>query len=211
MRTIETLKNLRLLTLLIATIAMIGCSDDDDAPEEENVVEVFTDVTLIFTPQGGGTPVTARAQDPDGTGAAGLELLDPAITLATGTTYTLTFEILNALDANDVEDIGEEIEEEDDEHQFFFSFTDGAFANPTGNGNIDTASDPINYEDEDSDAQDGSGNPVGLETTWTTSDTASAGGNFTVLLKHQPDVKTATSDSNTGDTDFNLSFVLNVQ
>lgn len=211
MRTIETLKNLRLLTLLIATIAMIGCSDDDDAPEEENVVEVFTDVTLIFTPQGGGTPVTARAQDPDGTGAAGLELLDPAITLATGTTYTLTFEILNALDANDVEDIGDEIEEEDDEHQFFFSFTDGAFANPTGNGNIDTASDPVNYEDEDSDAQDGSGNPVGLETTWTTSATASAGGSFTVLLKHQPDVKTATSDSNTGDTDFNLTFVLNIQ
>ena len=68
------------------------------------------------------------------------------------------------------EDIGEEIAEEDDEHQVFFAFTDGAFSNPTGNGNIDNASDPINYND-----QDDNGNPVGLSTSWTAGDALSSG------------------------------------
>ena len=213
MKTIELFKKLRLLALLFGAITIVSCSDDDDAPAEENLPEVFTNVTLIFTPEGGGTAITAEAEDPDGEGAAGLELLDPAITLATGTTYTLTFEILNALDPDDVEDIGEEIADEDDEHQFFFAFTDRAFSSPTGDGNIgeDNAADPINYEDEDSEEQDGSGNPVGLETTWTTSDTPTAGGSFTVNLQHQPGVKTATSTSEDGDTDFNLTFTLNIQ
>ena len=45
--------------------------------------------------------------------------------------------------------MNEEIEEEAAEHQFFFAFTEGAFTNPTGNGNIDNASDPIVYNDTD--------------------------------------------------------------
>jgi hypothetical protein len=149
--------------------------------------------------------VSASAQDPDGTGIQELQILD-AITLAPDTEYILTYEILNALNPAEVEDIGGEILEEDNEHQFFFSFTEDAFANPTGNGNIDTAADPINYND-----QDENGNPVGLSSTWTTSSTASSGASFTVRLQHQPDVKTATSGSNDGDTDFALTFVLNIQ
>nr|MBX2843379.1 PDZ domain-containing protein [Flammeovirgaceae bacterium] len=34
-------------------------------------------------------------------------------------------------------------------HRFYFSFTDGIFSSPTGNGNIDTFDDPINYSDMD--------------------------------------------------------------
>lgn len=213
MKTIELFKNLRLLALLFGAIAIVSCSDDDDAaPEEEDELEVITNVTLVFTNTADATDVvTATAVDPDGDGAQGLNPDPTGITLSLDTTYELTFVIQNALDPSDVEDIGEEIEEEDDEHQLFFSFTDGAFANPTGNGNIDTASDPINYNDEDSDAQDGSGNPVGLSTTWTTSSTPVAGGNFTVRLQHQPDIKTATTGATDGDTDFNLPFVLNIQ
>ncbi len=211
MKTIELFKNLRLLTLLFAAMAIVSCSDDDDAPDEENLPEVFTNVTLIFTPEGGGTAITAEAEDPDDAGAADLEVLDD-ITLAANTTYILTYTILNALDPDDVEDIGEEIEGEDDEHQFFFEFTDGAFTSPTGDGNIgeDNAADPINYLDEDSDEQDGSGNPVGLVTRWTTG-AAQNGASFRVNLQHQPLVKTATSTSEDGDTDFDLEFVLNIQ
>jgi len=125
-------------------------------------------------------------------------------------TYTLTFNILNALDADDVEDIGEEILEEDDEHQFFFGFTDGAFTNPTGNGNIAPNTGSVNYADADEN-----GLPVGLETTWTAG-TAVSGGEFNVRLQHQPVVdgnivKTTTSTSNTGDTDFDLTFMLNIE
>ena len=72
--------------------------------------------------------------------------------------------------------------------------------------NIDAAADPLNYNDMDEN-----GNPVGLNTTWTTSGTAISAGSFTVRLQHQPDEKTATSDANTGDTDFELTFVLNIQ
>jgi hypothetical protein len=198
---------LQLLAILFSVITIIGCSNnDDDAPEKENEVEVFTDVTLIFTNTADISDVVrASAQDPDGTGIQELQILN-AITLAADTEYTLTYEILNALDPADVENIGDEILEEDNEHQFFYSFTEGAFTNPTGNGNIDTAADPINYND-----QDENGNPVGLSSTWTTSSTASSGASFTVRLQHQPDVKTATSGSNDGDTDFALTFALTIQ
>ncbi|MEO1010151.1 MAG: GTP cyclohydrolase [Bacteroidota bacterium] len=205
MKTNDLLRSSRLIVLLFAAVLIASCSDDDDAPEEENEVEVFTDVTLMFTNTADASDVVmARAQDPDGEGLQGLQILD-AITLATDTEYTLTYEILNALDPDDVEDIGDEIREEDDEHQFFFSFTEGAFSSPTGNGNIDTASDPLNYNDEDDN-----GDPVGLSTSWTTSSDATTG-TFTVLLKHQPGVKTSTSGSTDGDTDFDLEFVLNIE
>ena len=207
MKTINPFKNLQLLAILFSVITIIGCSTDDDvAPEEENEVEVFTDVTLIFTNTTDNSDVVrASAQDPDGTGIQELQILD-AITLAADTEYTLTYEILNALDPSDVENIGDEILEEDNEHQFFFSFTENVFSDPTGNGNIDAAADPINYNDADEN-----GNPVGLSSAWTTGGTASSEASFTVRLQHQPDVKTATSGSNDGDTDFELTFALTIQ
>lgn len=208
MQKLDLLKRLSLYVFLAVGIVFTGCDDDDDAaPAPENELEVITDVKLIFTPQGGGTPVEVTAKDPDGEGVQEFEV-SGSITLTAGTTYTLTYEILNALDPDDVEDIGEEIAEEDDEHQFFFAFTDGAFTSPTGNGNIDgntTGTEAINYNDTD-----GNGNPLGLNTTWTVG-AATTGANFTVRLQHQPDVKTATSGATDGETDFNLSFELNIQ
>ena len=103
-------------------------------------------------------------------------------------------------------DIVAEIAEEADEHQIFFAFTNDAFSNPMGDGNIDNASDAINYNDEDAN-----GNPLGLNTTWTTGATAISNGNFTVRLQHQPDLKTATSGANDGETDFEIDFVLNIE
>ena len=103
------------------------------------------------------------------------------------------------------ENVAEEIEDEDDEHQFFFSFTEGAFSDPAGNGNIDNASDAINYIDKDAN-----GNNVGLSTSWTTSADAKTG-KFKVVLMHQPSVKTATSGVNDGDADFELEFDLIIE
>ena len=177
------------LTLFIFT----ACEEDEAAPEEENEVEVFTAVKLVFTPTGGGAAVEAAAQDPDGAGVQELQVLG-AINLAENTSYTLTMVIENCLESP-CELMNEEIEEEDDEHQFFFAFTNDAFTSPAGNGNIDSASDPINYNDSD-----GNGNSLGLNTSWTTGSAST--GTFTVQLQHQPDVKTATSGSTDGDTDF---------
>ena len=186
-----------ILTLFIFT----ACEEDEAAPEEENEVEVFTDVKLVFTPTGGGAAVEAAAQDPDGAGVQELQVLG-AINLAANTSYTLTMVIENCLESP-CELMNEEIEEEDDEHQFFFAFTNDAFTSPAGNGNIDSASDPINYNDSD-----GNGNSLGLNTSWTTGSAST--GTFTVQLQHQPDVKTATSGSTDGDTDFALTFNLNI-
>ena len=185
------------LTLFIFT----ACEEDEAAPEEENEGEVFTDVKLVFTPTGGGAAVEAAAQDPDGAGVQELQVLG-AINLAANTSYTLTMVIENCLESP-CELMNEEIEEEDDEHQFFFAFTNDAFTSPAGNGNIDSASDPINYNDSD-----GNGNSLGLNTSWTTGSAST--GTFTVQLQHQPDVKTATSGSTDGDTDFALTFNLNI-
>lgn len=202
---LEVVKKYGTYMLLLGGAVLTSCSNDDEAPEEENVVEVFTDVTLVFTNNADASDVVmAKAQDPDGVGVQELAILDE-ITLATGATYTLTYEILNALDPSDPEDIGAEIQGEDDEHQFFFGFTADAFSDPAGNGNIDNGNDPLNYGDTDDN-----GNPVGLSTSWTAGD-ASADGSFRVRLQHQPDVKSATSDVNDGDTDFDLTFVLNIQ
>lgn len=204
MKTINNIFNVRLLAFLMIGMAVVSCGDDD-APPTENLPEVFTDVTLIFTPAGGGTPITATANDDDGEGPNDLEVLGP-INLAAGTTYTLTFNVENTLDPN--ADLNAEILEEDNEHQIFFAFTDGAFTSPTGDGNIGatSASDPINYGDMDENMR-----PVGLVTTWSTS-TTPVTGTFTANLQHQPGgVKTDTSNSTNGDTDFDLEFVLNIQ
>ena len=185
------------LTLFIFT----ACEEDEAAPEEENEVEVFTDVKLVFTPTGGGAAVEAAAQDPDGAGVQELQVLG-AINLAANTDYLLSMMIENCLE-DPCEDMNEEIAEEAEEHQFFFAFTNDAFTSPVGNGNMDNASDPINYI-----GYDGNGNPVGLNTSWTTGSAST--GTFTVQLQHQPDVKTATSGSTDGDTDFALTFNLNI-
>ena len=151
-----------LLYSLLSLVIFTACEDDDVVPEEEEEMEVITDVTLVFTSDAGAV-VTASAQDPDGEGVQELVVLDE-IQLQAGTNYTLTFDIMNNLETPG-ESIGEEIAEEDDEHQIFFAWTEGAFSNPTGNGNIDNASDPVNYNDAD-----GNGNPLGLNTSWTAGD-----------------------------------------
>jgi len=205
MKKVNELKMYSFYVLMAMGVILTGCSEDDEAPEPENEEEVITDVKLIFTNDADAADlVTARAQDPDGVGVQELELLDE-ITLGIDKSYTLTIEIENNLDSPG-EDVAEEIEEEDKEHQFFFSFSADAFTNPAGNGNIDNSSDPMKYND-----MDGNGNPLGLSTSWTTGSNNLADGTFTIRLQHQPDVKSATSGASDGDTDFELKFVLNIQ
>ena len=150
---------------------------------------------------GTGDTVVVAAQDPDGAGVQELQVLG-AINLKANTNYFLSMIIENCLE-DPCELMNEEIEEEAEEHQFFYAFTNDIFTSPSGNGNIDNASDPINYIDVD-----GNGNPIGLLSTWNTGSAKS--GTFTIQLQHQPDVKTATSGATDGDTDFALTFNLNI-
>lgn len=191
-----------------ALIALSGCENDDPIPE--NIPELITKVTLKFTPSGGGAAVSVTATDPDGEGVKDL-IVDGPINLSKGVQYTLFLELINGL-YNPVDDgynITTEVEEEGDEHQFFFSFSDGVFSSPIGSGNIkDNAGSSvgsINYLDKDDN-----GLPIGIETSWTTANVTSTNKSFRVLLKHQPDVKSSTSTSLDGESDLNITFVLNV-
>lgn len=192
------------LLAMISLGVMTGCNNDD--PVKQDVPEFISSVELIFTPVGGGTVVTATATDPDGLGSGNITV-DGSINLTKNVTYTLTFEILNNLAApTDAEyNISAEIEEEGDEHQFFFSWTNNVFTNPTGNGNIANRNDVVNYNDEDVN-----GLPIGLSTSWTAKDVASSG-KFTVLLKHQPELKSNTTTSSDGETDIDLIFDITVE
>ena len=172
----------------------------EEGNEEE---EVINEVVLTFTPTAGGDAITASFFDADGEGVGSPTIGD--INLAANTEYSMAITLANTLGA-EVEDVTEEIQEEDDEHMFFFAFTSDIFSNPTGDGNVDSRPDPVGYND-----QDENGLPVGLMTIWTTGG-ASSGGSFNVLLKHQPDgQKTATSDATVGGTDVDITFSINIQ
>ena len=170
---------------------------------QTNNIYIITDLKLIFTNVDDSEDVVeATAQDPDGEGVEGFMVLD-SIYLDGRKRYKLTFEILNNNAITQEKDIGAVIKEESEDYQMFFSFDEGAFLNPTGNGNIDKASDPIQYEDEDAN-----GYPIGLKTLWETSSIPLKEGTFTVQLQHQPGLKTWTSSVNDGDALFYLFFSL---
>lgn len=201
----------KFLVLIIVSGCLItfsGCKNDDPIPE--NIPELITKVTLKFTPAGGGSVISVTATDPDGEGVKDITV-DGPINLLKGIQYTLSLELINGLykPGDDGYDITTEVEEEGDEHQFFFSFSDGVFSSPVGTGNIKdnaaSSAGSINYLDVD----DG-GLPIGIETSWTTANVAASNKFFRVLLKHQPDVKTNSSTSLDGESDLDISFVLNV-
>ncbi|MEP2773522.1 MAG: hypothetical protein ABJH05_15325 [Fulvivirga sp.] len=192
----KTFKFSILASLIIGLLSLSACSDDD-APPAENEEEVIDQVTLIFTPTG-GTPLTFNAE-----GEGGVNFTIPTIMLDANTEYALSVEVRNTAEG---ENITEEIEEEDEEHMFFYGWTNGLFSDPSGDGNIgpNSRSDDVNYND-----QDANGYPVGLSTTWATSDAAT--GEFRIILKHQPDIKTATSTSNDGESDIDLVWDIEIQ
>jgi hypothetical protein len=196
-------KTFAVLVIAISGLTFLsGCGDD---PVKEDVPELITKVTLTFTPIGGGAAVVVSATDPDGEGVQDIEP-DGTIVLSDATSYALSITLINELaEPTDPEyDITSEVEEEGDEHMFFFAWTNNLFSAPSGNGNIDNRNDEIDYQDTDG------ANPIGLLTNWQTG--ANTGtGTFRIVLKHQPDLKSATSGSADGETDIDLTFDLQIQ
>jgi hypothetical protein len=194
----------RALGMVVITVIvfMAGCDTDD--PIKEDVPELITKATLTFS-AAGQQPIEVTATDPDGEGVQDLKV-DGPINLQANKSYTMEITLVNGLvePSDPAFNITDEVADEADEHLFFFSWTNNLYNDPTGNGNIDNKSDDINYEDEDLN-----GLPLGLKTFWTTAGPSS--GSFRVVLKHQPDLKSSTSDSNTGETDLDITFTINVQ
>ena len=161
-------KNSTLIAAVLFSAVLFSCKSED--PVIENDEEVITDVTLKFTELNeSGNPVGDSfeflASDPQGV-ALGTPTIE-TVTLMKGKSYQMEILLFNSI-AN--EDITEEVEEESDEHQFFFlgsGFTSSILS--------------INYDDP-------SGELIGLQNTLTVS--SSPGASTTeirVILRHDLD------------------------
>ena len=202
---------LKLSCLALLALFQGGCGDDPvDLPDDGNEEEVITTVTLTFTPVGGGDSIVATFDDPDGDGGDEPTLDDVALEL--GTTYNLQVDFENRLE-DPAENITEEIADESDEHQLFF--TGGAVAGPASDA--ETAFLAHAYADKDVNDL-----PVGLENTLTATDVGT--GDFVVTLRHLPPendqpvkvegledmVKTDGFAAIGGDTDVQVNFEVTV-
>lgn len=175
-----------LVTAIFAIITLASCSNDD-APEEVHEEEVITTMTVTLTPDGGGTAITLQARDLDGDGT-----YTPTVSgdLAAGVTYDGAIELLNETE-NPAEDITEEVEEEDDEHQFFYTVGSG----------LDVTTTYANF--------DGDGNPLGTEFTLVAG--AASSGNITFTLRHEPTKPNTGLGDAGGETDITVTFAVTVQ
>lgn len=184
-----------LFMLLSLSVSLLGCKDDE-LPPLENPEELIDKIELIFSPVGGGAPVTVQATADQ----SGEIKADESIILNAETEYELFIKFENTITG---ESISEEVESEGDEHMIFFEFTSGIFSSPSGDGNVDNREDAMNYLDKDVNDL-----PIGLITAWQTG--TGGDGFFRILLKHQPDVKTATSGSEIGETDVDFTWNITV-
>ena len=201
------------VSILILAVLFFSTSCSKDDPKKEDTPELITKATLIFTASDGTGSVTVSATDPDGEGVKPIAV-DGGINLSRNKTYVMTIELINGLakPTDPAYNISKEVEEEGDEHQFYFAWTNNVFISPQGNGNIDLPNDPMNYTGG-SNSIDKNNRPLGLTTTWTAANPpgGTLAGTFRIMLKHQPGLKSASSDSNTGETDLDLSFDIIVQ
>ncbi|PNW29163.1 type 1 periplasmic binding fold superfamily protein [Formosa algae] len=174
---------------LFATVLFTSCSSDDDTPEIVNEEEVITTLTVTLTPSGTGDVITLQTQDLDGDGPD-----DPVITvsgnLISGEVYQGSIVLLNET-VDPAEDITEEVEDESDEHQFFYTVA----------STLDVSTEYTSFDDD--------GNPLG--TTFTLTAGAASTGNLTFTLIHEP---TKPNDGLTdagGETDAEATFSVTVE
>lgn len=179
-----------LFAIAISSLLFTACEKED--PVIENEEEVITTLNYTLAAQDGSGTVTLTFRDLDGDGGNA-----PVITggtLAANTSYTGAVTLLNEQESP-AENVTEEIEEENDEHQFFFSTSVNGVS--------------ISYADTD-----GAGDPVGLVTTLNTGDAGN--GSLTVTLIHEPNkagegVSDGLIANAGGETDIEVTFPIDVQ
>jgi len=186
LKTMKTMKKSAFYALL--TLAMLGCSDDDTTPEIINEDELITTVILTLTPDS-GDQVVLTTIDLDGDGP------DEPVTTVVGsfsenTQYQGAVQFLNETE-DPAEDITQEVIEEADEHQVFYTISDGL--------NITTTY--VDFDDND--------NPLGVQITLSTG--AASEGSLTVTLRHEPVKPNDGLESAGGETDISTSFDVSIQ
>jgi hypothetical protein len=175
------------LILFLAAGLLSSCQDENAEEAPVNESELITTVTLTLQEVGTGNTVRATFSDPDGEGGMAPTKFDEVV-LKPNAVYNTTITLLDE-SKTPAEDITKEIEEEAEDHQFFYT--------PTAGLNVTVA-----YADKDSKAI-----PIGLKTKITTG--AASTGKLKVTLKHQAGTKNNNIDS--GETDVELDFAAKVQ
>ena len=171
-----------------ALLLSISCSSDDDTsiPNQEEEITTLT-YTLVYK----SDTVEFISNDTDGEGGNDA-IITIKGTLKSNTTYNGIVKVENTMDTLSIIDITEEVQEEADEHQFFYQ------------ENINDLT--ISYNNDDVDEN---GNPIGIKTILTTGNAGS--GSLTITLIHQPN-KTAEGiqinnmDNVGGSTDVQATF-----
>ena len=174
--------------LLASTLIFASCSDDDDnTPDPVNEEEVIT--TMTITLDSGSDQVELQFQDLDGDGPDAATVTVSG-SLNANTVYDGSIILLNETEMP-AENVTEEVEEEDDEHQFFYTVGSG----------LDVSTEYTNF--------DGDGNPLGTAFILTTG--AASSGSLTFTLRHEPNKPNTGLEDAGGSTDIEVSFDLVVE
>ncbi len=173
-----------------------GCGSDNPAePEAVNPEELITRITLNLTPldatgQPAGAAVVVRAVDREGDGK--LDQID-TLRVKTATQYRGEVELFDGINN---EDIGTEVAEEAEVHQFFFT-AQGAAASRLS----------VSAADKESDytTNTGTDHPVGLRFTLGVSAGGSGAAALNVVLSHFDEAPKNGKDRS-DETDIDVSF-----
>lgn len=178
------MKKITLVLLASVFLTISSCKKD---PKIGNDEELITTLIYTLTPTT-GTSVIFKFQDLDGEGGNSAIITEGI--LNTNTTYNADIQVLNE-SVSPSKNIGEEILEEAEDHQFFFKTNNSILS--------------FSYTDTDSN-----GNPIGLKNTVNTSSEGTA--DLTISLKHQPKKPNdgTTADAG-GETDIKVQFSVEVQ
>jgi hypothetical protein len=183
------MKNVKILaTVILATLSLASCSDDDDLPEVINEEEVITTMTITLVPDNDGASVILKTQDLDGDGPD-----EPVVTsgkLVAGVTYDGSIELLNELETP-AQDITLEVIEEDLDHQIFYTIA----------SDLGVTIDNVNLDSE--------GNLLGTEFKLTAG--AASSGLLTFTLRHEPTKPNTGLEDAGGETDIEVSFNVEVE
>ena len=183
------MKNLYFLATVLFTILLASCSKDNETPEAVNEEELITTLKVTLVPVSEGNTIVLTTRDLDGDGPN-----EPVVTvssnLTAGVTYNGTIELLDET-KSPADNITEEVEEEADEHQFFYTIGSG----------LDVTATATNLDSE--------GNLLGTEFELT-ANTASSG-SLTFTLRHEPTKPNDGLSSAGGETDIEASFSITVE
>ena len=178
--------------LLASTLIFASCSKDEPLPAPVNQEEVITTLTVMLEnsfDSGGSDTVVMQYQDLDGDGpdAATVTVSGP---LSNNTAYDASIVLLNETE-DPAENINEEIQEEDLDHQFFYTVGSG----------LDVTTEYNSF--------DSAGNPLGLDFYLVTAGASSGGLTFT--LRHEPNKPNTGLENAGGETDIEVTFDITVE